>query len=57
MFGEKINTAYGTCLAVGWLGLQASTSGRMGSILGQGNKIPHATHHDKKTIVLGELKI
>ena len=57
MFGEKINTAYGTCLAVGWLGLQASTSGRMGSILGQGNKIPHATQHDKKTIVLSELKI
>ena len=57
MFGGKINTAYGTFLAVGWLGLRALTSGGMGSILGQGNKIPHATHHGKKTIVLGELKI
>ena len=37
----------GTSLAVQWLGLRASTAGGMGSIPGQGIKIPHATQHSQ----------
>ena len=35
-------------LAIQWLGLHASTAEGMGSIPGQGTKIPHATQHDQK---------
>ena len=38
----------GTSLAVHWLRLQTSTAGGMGSILGLGIKIPHATRHGQK---------
>ena len=33
---------------VQWLRLYASTAGGTGSILGQGNKIPHAAQHDQR---------
>ena len=33
---------------VQWLGLHASTARGMGSIPGQGTKIPHAAHHGQK---------
>ena len=33
---------------VQWLGLRASTAGGMGSIPGQGTKIPHAAQQSKK---------
>ena len=39
----------GTSLAVQWLRLCASSAGGMGSIPGQGTKIPHATQRGKKT--------
>ena len=45
----------GTSLAVQWLRLQVSTAGGMGSICGQGSRIPHATLHNqqkKKCILL-----
>ena len=32
----------GNSLGVQWLGLHASTAGGMGSIPGQGTKVPHA---------------
>ena len=35
-------------LAVQWLGFRASTAGGMGSIPGQGTKIPHAMQHGQK---------
>ena len=38
----------GTSLAVQWLRLRASTARGMGSIPGQGTKIPHATWHGQK---------
>ena len=38
----------GTSLAVQWLRLRASTAGGMGSIPGQGTKIPHAALHGQK---------
>jgi len=38
----------GTFLQVQWLGLQASTAGGIGSTLGQGTKILHATQPKKK---------
>ena len=38
----------GTSLAVQWLGLCASVAGGMGSIPGQGTKIPHATRYGQK---------
>ena len=38
----------GTSLAVQWLGLCTSTAAGMGSILGQGTKIPEATWHGHK---------
>ena len=39
----------GAFLLVQWLGLQASTAGGIGSILGQGTKILHATQPKKKS--------
>ena len=42
------NEAFGTSLAVQWLGLCASTAGATGSIPGQGTKIPHAARHGQK---------
>ena len=39
----------GTSLAVQWLGLRSSTAGGMGSIPGQGAKIPQATWCNQKT--------
>ena len=38
-----------TSLAVQWLGFCVSTSGDMGSILGQGAKIPRDMEHRQKT--------
>ena len=38
----------GTFLLVQWLGLQASTAGGIGSILGQGTKILRATRSKKQ---------
>ena len=38
----------GTCLAVQWLRLHASTAGGTGSIPGQGTKIPHAAWRGQK---------
>ena len=38
----------GTFLQVQWLGLRASTAGGIGSALGQGTKILHATRPKKK---------
>ena len=38
----------GNFLAIQWLGLQASTAGDMGSIPGQGTRIPHAAWHGPK---------
>ena len=38
----------GTSLTVQWLRLHASTPGSMGSIPGQGTKIPHAIWHTQK---------
>ena len=35
-------------MEVQWLGLCASTAGDMGSIPGQGTKIPHAVWHGQK---------
>ena len=35
-------------MEVQWLGLCASTAGGMGSIPGQGTKIPHAVWHGQK---------
>ena len=37
-----------TSLMVLWLRLHASTPGSMGSVPGQGTKIPHATWHTPK---------
>ena len=50
---QKIKTMYkvceeGTSLVVQWLRLRASNSGSMGSIPGQGTKIPHAVWHSQK---------
>ena len=39
---------HGTSLAVQWLRLHTSTAAGMGSILGQGTKIPHAVWCDQK---------
>ena len=39
----------GTSLAVPWLTLRAPTAGGVGSIPGQGTKIPHATQCGQKT--------
>ena len=38
----------GTSLVVQWLRLGASTAGGMGSIPGQGTKIPHASRRSQK---------
>ena len=38
----------GNSLAVQWLGLHASTAGGVGSILGRGTKILHATQSGQK---------
>ena len=44
--GNDILKMYpGTSLAVQWLTFHASTAGDMGSIPGQGTKIPHALWH------------
>ena len=49
----EIKTMYkmceeGTSLVVQWIRLQASNSGGMGSIPGQGTKILHAVFHSEK---------
>ena len=44
----NINIQQGTSLAVQWLRLCASTAGGMGSIPGQGTKIPHAVWCSQK---------
>ena len=38
----------GNSLVVQWLGLRTFTAGGMGSMPGQGAKIPHATHGGQK---------
>ena len=38
----------GTSLAAQWLRLHAYPAGGLGSIPGQGTKIPHATQHSQK---------
>ena len=46
--GNDILKMYpGTSLAVQWLTFHASTAGDMGSIPGQGTKIPHAAMRQK----------
>jgi hypothetical protein len=45
---NTINQVLGTSLVVQWLILCASTEWGMGSIPGQGTKIPHAVRHGKK---------
>ena len=47
LLAPKITTQ-GTSLAVQWLGLHASTAGGVGSIPGQGTKIPHASQCGQK---------
>ena len=42
------NLCWGNSLEAQWLGLHASIAGDMGSIPGQGSKIPLATHQKKK---------
>ena len=44
---KKHPTKTRTSLVVQWLRLQASTAGGMGSIPGQGTKIPHAAWHSQ----------
>ena len=44
---KKTPTKTTTSLAVQWLRLQASVAGGMGSIPGQGTKIPHAARHSQ----------
>ena len=44
---KKRNTR--TSLAVQWLRLRASTAGGVGTIPGQGTKIPHAAKTNKQT--------
>ena len=44
-----LNIEPGTFLVVQWLRLRAPTVGGMGSIPGQGTKIPHAVQHGQKT--------
>ena len=41
-----------TSLAVQWLRLHASTAGGMGSISGQGTKIPHAPRFSHKILII-----
>ena len=43
-----VNKAIETSLAVQWLRLRASNTGGMGTIPGQGTKIPHAARHGQK---------
>ena len=38
----------GNSLVVQWLGFRASTAGGMGSVPGQGTKIPQTTQHGQK---------
>ena len=44
---KLIQTCIGNSLAVQWLGLHAFTAKGMGSIPGQGTKIPQATQYSK----------
>ena len=46
------NAWLGTPPAVKWLGLCTSNAGGLGSIPGQGTRIPHATLHGQKKIFL-----
>ena len=45
-YSKKMN---GTSLVAQWLRLHAPEAGDMGSIPGQGTKIPHAAWHGEKT--------
>ena len=42
----------GTFLAVQWLRLRASISESVGSIPGQGSKIPHTMKHGQKLLII-----
>ena len=48
---QKKKSRAGISLAVQWLGLCASTAGGVGSIPGQGTKIPHAAERGQKKAV------